>query len=219
MGRLERRGLVADSPTQPGPSRRDFVARLGAGVSAAWLASIWPEALADAAEAAGAAATGQAPKYRVLTAAQANDFGAVADRIIPPDDAPGARAVGVVFFADRMLAGLNADQKPEFDKALAAVNAAARTLVPAAASFVALSTTQQDDVLESIETTDGFALMRAITVAGYFSHPSYGGNRGNAGWKAIGFEDRMMWTSPFGHYDRPEVMARLLPRKSADASR
>jgi hypothetical protein len=94
MERLERRGLVADSPTQPGPSRRDFVARLGAGVSAAWLASIWPQALADAAEAAGATATGQAPKYRVLTAAQADDFGAIADRIIPPDDAPGARAVG-----------------------------------------------------------------------------------------------------------------------------
>jgi gluconate 2-dehydrogenase gamma chain len=214
MGRPKRRDLVADSPTQPGPSRRDFVARLGAGASAAWLASIWPEALADAAEAAAATATGQAPKYRVLTAAQANDFGAVADRIIPPDDAPGARAVGVVFFADRMLAGLNADQKPEFDKALVAGNAAARTLVPAAASFVALTTKQQDAVLESIETTDGFALMRAITVAGYFSHPSYGGNRGNAGWKAIGFEDHMMWASPFGYYDRTEVMARLLPRKT-----
>jgi hypothetical protein len=147
-------------------------------------------------------------------AAQANDFGAVADRIIPPDDAPGARAVGVVFFADRMLAGLNADQKPAFDKALLAVNAAARTLVPAATSFVALTAEQQDAVLESIETTDGFALMRAITVAGYFSHPSYGGNRDNAGWKAIGFEDRMMWASPFGYYDRPEVMARLLPRKA-----
>lgn len=219
MWPLERRDSVADSPTQPGTSRRDFVARLGAGVSATWLASIWPQALADAAEAAGATATGQAPKYRVLTAAQANDFGAVADRIIPPDDAPGARAVGVVFFADRMLAGLNADQKPELDKALAAVNAAARTLVPGAASFAALTTPQQDDVLKSIETTDGFALMRAITVAGYFSHPSYGGNRGNAGWKAIGFEDRMMWASPFGHYDRPEIMARLLPRKGPDASR
>jgi len=100
-----------------------------------------------------------------------------------------------------------------------AVNAAARKIAPAAASFASLTASQQDAVLESIETTDAFALLRAITVAGYFSHPSYGGNRGNAGWKAIGFEDRMMWSSPFGYYDRPEVMARLLPRSPRDASR
>ena len=211
---LNPRPRVPHSPGEPRSSRRDFVGQLGAGMTAAVLASLWPHALADAAAADDAIARGQTARYKVLTAAQANDFGAVADRIIPPDDAPGARAVGVVFFADRMLAGLNADQKPAFDKALVAMNAAAATLVPGSASFVALTATQQDAVLESIETTDGFALMRAITVAGYFSHPSYGGNRGNAGWKAIGFEDRMMWASPFGYYDRPEVMARLLPRKT-----
>jgi gluconate 2-dehydrogenase gamma chain len=177
------------------------------------LASLWPQAIADAAEAREAAEHGQAPRYRALTAAQANDFGAIADRILPPDDAPGARDVGVVFFADRMLAGFGADQKPAFDKALADVNAAARARV-GSASFAANTTKQQDDVLKSIEMTEGFGLLRAVTVAGYFSHPRHGGNRGNAGWKAIGFEDRMSWTPPFGYYDRPDVMATLLPRKA-----
>jgi hypothetical protein len=195
-------------------SRRDFVSRLGVGVSAAWLAAIWPDALADAAEADDAIAHGQAPRYRLLSVAQADDFGAIADRIIPPDDMPGARGAGVVFFADRMLAGMGADQKPAFDKALVAVNAATRKRVAGAKSFVALTARQQDAVLESIETTEDFGALRALTVAGYFSHPSYGGNRNGAGWKAIGFEDRMSWTPPFGYYDRPDVMARLLPRKA-----
>jgi len=194
--------------------RRQFVSSLGTGLGAAWLASIWPTALADAAEASEALASGQAPAFRTITAQQAADFGAVADRIIPADDTPGARDAGVVFFADRFLGGIAANQKPAFDKAIAEVNAAARKRVPSAASFAALTTRQQDDTLRSIEDSEGFGVLRGITLSGYFSHPSHGGNRNSASWKAIGFEDRMQWSSPFGYYDRPDVMAKLLPRKT-----
>lgn len=205
---------MSDTPAEPRSSRRDFVTRLGAGMSAAWLAALWPDALADAADAHEATARGQATRYRTLTAEQAATFGAVADRIIPRDDTPGARDIGVVFFADRLLVGIGADKKPGFDKALVAVTDAARKTVPGATSFAALSARSQDDVLKSIETTDDFNMLRDITVGAYFAHPSYGGNRHHAGWRAIGFEDRMSWTPPFGYYDRPEVMARLLPRKA-----
>jgi gluconate 2-dehydrogenase gamma chain len=194
-------------------SRRDFIASLSSGLGSAWLAALWPAALADAAEAGAAAARGEAPRYLALTAAQANEFGAVADRIIPPDETPGARAAGVVNFADRMLASIGADQKPAFDKALIELSAAARARFPKAASFSALGIAQQDEVLTSIEKTEGFGLLRTVTVAGFLSHPSHGGNRDGAGWKTIGLEDRMSWQSPFGYYDRPEVMARLLPPK------
>jgi gluconate 2-dehydrogenase gamma chain len=197
------------------PSRRDFVTLFGSGVSAAWLGSIWPSAFVDAARAQDADAEGQAPRYRVLTAEQAADFGAVADRIIPRDDTPGARDVGVVFFADRLLASFAPERKPAFDKALADVNVAARKRVRTATSFAALSPAQQDETLKSIEDTEAFGLLRLITLSGYLSHPGHGGNRDNAGWKAIGFEDRMSWASPFGFYDRPDVVARLLPRRPA----
>ncbi len=206
---------MSDSPSHPRQSRRDFVALLGAGASAAWVASVWPAALADAATASDAAAHGAQPRFRALTTQQAEDFGAIADRIIPRDDAPGARDVGVVFFADHLLATFSTDRKPAFDKALAEVNAAARKRVPRVASFAGLTAKQQDDTLRSIETTDAFNLLRTVTVAGYFSHPAHGGNKDSAGWKAIGFEDRMSWTPPFGYYDRPEVMARLIPRRRA----
>jgi gluconate 2-dehydrogenase gamma chain len=206
---------VSDTPPGSVRSRRDFIALLGTSAGGAWLATIWPPAIADATEAADAAQQGQAPRYRALTRQQAEDFGAAADRIIPRDDAPGARDVGVVFFADHLLASFAPAKKPAFDAALETLNDAARKQVANAASFAALTSKQQDETLRSIETTDDFGVLRAITVAGYFSHPSPRGNRDAAGWKAIGFEDRMSWTPPFGYYDRPEVMARLLPGRRA----
>ena len=202
-------------PSGANGSRRQFVGSLTAGISAAWLASLWPAAIADAAEASVAARTGQSVRYRTLTPQQAADFGAFADRIIPADDTAGATDVGVVFFADRMLSGMAADQKPAFEKALADVNAAARARVPGTASFASLNATQQHDTLTSIQDSESFGVLRTITIAGYFSHPGHGGNKDNAGWKAIGFQDRMAWSPPFGYYDRPEVMARLVPRKRA----
>src|SRR6185295_14749319 len=120
------RSRVPETPPDGRRSRRDFITVLGTGASAAWLASIWPAALADAAEAAEAGEPQRQPTYRALTAQQATDFGAVADRIIPRDDAPGARDVGVVFFADHLLSSFAPAKKPAFDKALADMNAAAR---------------------------------------------------------------------------------------------
>jgi len=202
---------VSDTPSGSHQSRRDFITLLGTTASAAWLATIWSPAIADAGEAARAALQGQATRYRALTSQQAEDFGAAADRIIPRDDSPGARDVGVVFFADHLLASFAPARKPAFDQALVALNDAARTRVPSARSFTSLTPAQQDETLRSIETTDAFAVLRTITIAGYFSHPTHHGNRDQAGWKAIGFEDRMSWTPPFGYYDRPDVMARLMP--------
>ena len=206
---------MSDTPPHPVRSRRDFIALLGTTASSAWFATIWPPAIADAREAAHAASQGQAPRYRALTDQQAEDFGAVADRIIPRDDAPGARDVGVVFFADHLLAGFAPARKPAFDQALVALNEAARNRAPNASSFASLTPTQQDETLRSIETTDAFNLLRTMTIGGYFSHPSHRGNRNEAGWKAIGFQDRMAWTPPFGYYDQPDVMARLMPWRRA----
>ena len=44
------------------------------------------------------------------------------------------------------------------DQIAADVNAAAKKVAPRAASFAALTTKQQDDTLQSIETTDAFNL-------------------------------------------------------------
>jgi hypothetical protein len=51
------------------------------------------------------------------------------------------------------------------------------------------------------ETAGFFELLRTHTLYGFLGNPSYGGNRDRAGWKLIGFEDRMAYQPPFGYYD------------------
>lgn len=60
---------------------------------------------------------------------------------------------------------------------------------------------RQTGILEACETTPVFRTMREYTMMGCFGDPSYGGNRGKAGWKLIGFEGWFAWQAPFGHYD------------------
>lgn len=203
-----------DPPPDRG-SRREFLALLGSATGVAWLATLWPAALADAAAAQEATLRGQAPQYRALTARQAAEFGAFADRIIPPDDTPGAKDAGVVHFVDHMLSTIGAGRKPDFAKALVELARTIRRRVPRAGTFASLGAAQQDGVMRAMESSPAFATLRDATLAGYLSHPSYGGNRNGVAWKAIGFEDRMTWQPPFGYYDRPDVMARLLPRRRA----
>ena len=189
-------------------TRREFVTLLGSTAGAAWISSVWPLALADAAAARQASARGEAVQFRVLSPQQAADFGAFADRIIPPDDTPGARDAGVAHFADRFLGGGGAHKKPEFERALIELDRATRRR---GQRFAVLPVTRQDEIIKSLEGSPAFITLRDFTLLGYFSHPSYGGNAGGAAWKAIGFEERMAWQPPFGYYDRPEVMAQLLP--------
>jgi hypothetical protein len=39
---------------------------------------------------------------------------------------------------------------------------------------------------------------------GFLASPAWGGNRNQAGWKFIGFEDTGAFQPPFGYYDMPE---------------
>jgi hypothetical protein len=41
-----------------------------------------------------------------------------------------------------------------------------------------------------------------------FALPSWGGNRNEAGWKLIGFEDAHVFRPPFGYYDDPTFSQR-----------
>ncbi len=182
-------------------SRRDFVATAGS-LGAAWF-------LADADERRAAVdhATHQAsqpqPALQVLTREQAAEVEALASRIIPSDDTPGAREAGVVYFIDRGLATWARDQRPVFSEGLSKLARDVGAKFPGRARLSALSEAQQDEVIRSIEQTPFFGAMRFATLAGMFSLPSYGGNRDYAGWKLLGQENAMEYRPPFGWYDTP----------------
>lgn len=148
-----------------------------------------------------AAVTGAALEY--FDAATAAEVEAMAARIIPSEPgSPGAREAGVLYFIDRSLNTWDRDQQDMYRKGLADIDARRRATFPNAPNFAALPAESQDALLKAIETTPFFKQLRGHTMLGFFGDPSQGGNRGQVGWKLIGFEGEFSHQPPFGFYDR-----------------
>lgn len=176
-------------------SRRDFL-KSSAGSTLALLS--WPAIAAARAQAAAAQTAGAA--FTVLNAGEAAELAAIAARIIPTDDTPGATEAGVIYFVDHILGTGRAEMLEPLRQGLASL----REKVTAGydtTDFHSLASSQQDELLKSIEKTPFFNTMRFLTIAGTFTLPEYGGNRGGVGWKLIGFEPQHMYQPPFGFYD------------------
>jgi gluconate 2-dehydrogenase gamma chain len=181
-------------------SRRLFLTRSFAGLSAAWLFEKWPEILA-AQEHAHRRALGAGPaKFEFFTPQQSVEVEAIAAQIIPADETAGAREAHVIYFIDRALASFDKDKQPLYAKGLDQIEARARRLK--AKHFSELTPERQTGLLKGIQLTEFFSLIRTHTIMGYFANPEYGGNLNQAGWQAIGFEDHFFFKPPFGFYDR-----------------
>lgn len=140
-------------------------------------------------------------EFSYLDASTAADLEALAGAILPSDETPGAKEAGVVFFIDRALATFDRDKQGLYREGLAGVQQKRRELFPEIASIASLSAAQCNDVVKSIEKTEFFEQLRTHTVMGFLATPEWGGNRNEAGWRLIGFEDAGMYQPPFGYYD------------------
>ena len=139
-------------------------------------------------------------EFSVLSEEEAQEFLAIAARIVPTDETPGATEAGVIYFIDNVLAD---DREAEHE----ILRQGMRELQVAgvrdfnASYFHELEPEQQDQLLREIEESPFFGTMRFLTIAGMFSLPEYGGNRDKIGYQLIGFEDRHAWQPPYGSYD------------------
>ncbi len=121
---------------------------------------------------------------------------AIAARILPTTDTPGAREAGAIWFIDAALGGQFAGDLPMVESGIAQLNEAA------GGRFADLPDHAQDSLLAEWEDTPLFGLVHFLTLAGCFTMSSYGGNQNETGWDLIGFERAHHWQPPFGHYDR-----------------
>lgn len=185
------------------PSRRDFLETSAAGFGGIWLAAQLPGIEAAAAYARTAAA--EDGPLAALTDEEAREIEAIAARIIPTDDTPGAREAGVIRFIDRAFETFQAEGLPVAREGVSDLGARAFARDGSVTLFSELPAAQQDAVLREIETEPFFGLIQFLTVAGMFALPEYGGNRDKIGWQLLGFEDRYRWAPPFGHYDAEET--------------
>ena len=198
-------------------SRRDFLSRGGAAVSAVWLSAHWPAIVAASQHAHQASKSSSPPKFQFFTPEEAAEIDAISARIIPSDETPGAREAGVVYFIDRALATFAVDDQKTYREGLPGLQLRVRELFPSVEKFSSATLEQQDQILHSLdEQTDSarrhsrssgasssfFQAVRVHTIVGFLVDPDSGGNRDGVGWKVIGREPEHMFQPPFGYYDK-----------------
>jgi len=138
--------------------------------------------------------------FTTLGPEEAASLEAIAARIVPSDGTPGASEAGVIYFMDGVLGAERSDSLAALREGLSSLDASAAAAF-AGATFVTVSPERQDALLADIESSDFFATVRFLTLAGMFSLPEHGGNRDEVGWRLLGFEPRHGWQPPFGFYD------------------
>lgn len=185
--------------SKQGQSRRHFMNHSAAIARGSLLALSVPAILSACREAEQAILSGE--EFQTLTEEEANEFAAMAARIIPSDETPGATEAGVIYFMDNVLGD---ESRAEVLDSLKSGLLEMQTIVALdynAPYFHRLDEVQQDEVLRQIETTPFFNTIRYLTLAGMFSLPEYGGNRNEVGFQLMGIPGHGAWSAPYGYYD------------------
>jgi gluconate 2-dehydrogenase gamma chain len=160
-------------------------------------------ALCDLATTRATAAEAQSSTtWRFFSADEAATIDALVAQIIPTDETPGAREMGVGRFIDHALAGFLSTLGAAFRTGLTDFETNCRTRHAGSDGFAALAVDRQILWLQQVEHTPFFESLQQLTVLGALTMPAYGGNRNGLGWQLIGFQDLHAFTPPFGYYDR-----------------
>ncbi len=162
--------------------RRDVLRVLSAGIAMAGIRAATPERLLagalDIHDRIGSRTEGQTPQ--ILTRHQDETVTAIAERIIPETDTPGARAARVNEFIDIMLAEwVSDDDRDSFIRGLVLIDV--RASETHGSRFVDLTSDHQDDLLSSLDAE--VSALREADLA-----------------PADHFFQRMKWFTMYGYY-------------------
>lgn len=128
---------------------------------------------------------------------------AVAERIFPKTDTPGAVEIGAVNYIEIALVGDYTALAPLYRQGLRALQRYCRSKF--AKHFVDLAAAEQDAVLHQFETgardtfaqaAEFFETVRYHVLEGVFCEPQYGGNKDMTGWRLVDFPGQQ-----FGYAD------------------
>lgn len=184
-------------------SRRRFIA--GSGSMAAILGNpLLRAGLPGIAALSASACTARdsSASFNVLSVPEARELEAIAARILPTTDTPGAREAGVIWFMDKSFGSIMASQLETARDGLKEFQSGIKELFPGAERFSDLDEVDQDKYLETREESGFFNFIRFLTLAGFFGMSSYGGNKDNVGWKLLGLDGQHNgYQPPFGYYD------------------
>ena len=174
-------------------SRRTFLNQSAALVGASWAKLVVPS-LGALSQAACSAKVDKV-SYVTLSEAEALEFEAIAARIMPTTNTPGAR---VIHFFDQTFATFNARMFVPARGMLEQFQSG----IQGGELFSELTEDQQDSYLGANEETPFFGMMRFLTMCGFFGMSKYGGNQDDIGYKLVGMRSNVhVYQSPFGYYD------------------
>ena len=136
-------------------------------------------------------------RWRVLSDAEVETLGAACDRIVPPDDYPGATEAGAIEFIDCQLATREKENLGFWQAGLRGLDATA--LRRAAGRFHTLALAEQVALLEAVERGEVdaagwgdveprsfFGTLVAYTMMAFYGDPRHGGNRERVSWRMLG---------------------------------
>jgi len=142
-------------------------------------------------------------KFTVLAPAEMETLAAIAERIFPTTDSPGAVKIGALDYIDIALAGDYAALVPLYRQGLGIIDRHARSKF--GAQFVDLPDELKDAVLVDFEAgaiagftkaAEFFENVRYHVLEGIFCEPQYGGNKDMIGWRLVNFPGQQ-----FGYAD------------------
>lgn len=181
-------------------SRRLFLQGSGTLVGSSLLRAAAPSLIAVSQ--AACSARDEAAAYQNITPAEAREIIAIAARILPTTDTPGATEAGAVYFFDQAFGTFLAGMLEPARGMLGGFQAGIPAAYPGAERFSDLDPADQDDYLRANERTPFFQGARMLTLMGVFGMAKYGGNRDDIGWKLVGMDGPPhAWSYPFGYYD------------------
>jgi gluconate 2-dehydrogenase gamma chain len=198
-------------------NRRDFLLRSCSSLTAVWLSAHWPALLSAATHARAAAQASASAKLQFFTPEQAKEIDAIAARIIPTDETPGAREAGVTYFIDRALMTFAVNDQKVYREGFPEMQARTHELFPTLDKFSAATLEQQDEILHSFDEQAAgnrrpyrpraaaqsfFDTVRLHTIVAFLLDPDAGGDPNGVGWKVIDRERQHMFQPPFGYYDK-----------------
>jgi len=128
-------------------------------------------------------------RWRFLSDAEGRTLAALCNRIVPPDDYPGAADAGAVEFIDRQLMRHYRRHRAAYRAGLAETDRLSAAQFGRA--FDGLPPAQQDAIVHALESAHGpfFELLLSHTMQSYYGSPRHGGNRDAVSWRMLGVPD------------------------------
>jgi gluconate 2-dehydrogenase gamma chain len=157
-------------------------------------------------------------RHLTFTDAEFATLSAAVDRVLPRDEDPGALDANVPEYIDRILQTEQLQQmRQNFVPGLAALERRAQRMFKT--SFSEATAAQQDELLTLFKNSPEksgearwYEMLVVLCLEGFLGDPSYGGNRGEVGWKLVGFTlvGRNVKGDPRAPYDGREKLNRLI---------